>query len=191
MRRMIVGLLAVFCMILVGCSDKKSVPSGLLPREKMEIVLWDMIQADQYATVLAKDSSAHIADLKTERLRLYDQVFRLHDISRDKFQKSYRYYTDHPELSQDLFDSVLVLGNRQRSEEYAHPAARPIVKPPTPALQDNLRKGPPHFPMNSPFNRQPGIPPANRLITLPGAHPSSNPPKTHPSSVKPTNTKVV
>ncbi len=191
MKRMTAGVLAVFCMIAVGCSDKKSVPSGILPREKMEIVLWDMIQADQYAAVLAKDSTVHIADLKTERLRLYDQVFRLHDVSREKFQKSYQYYTDHPELSQELFDSVLVRGNRQRSEEYAHPAARPMVKPTTPAGQDSLRKGPPHFPMNSPFNRQPGVPPGNRLVTPPGARPSSNPPATHPTSVKPTNGKVV
>jgi hypothetical protein len=167
MRRSIAGFLAFFCLIAVGCSDKKSVPSGVLPREKMESVLWDMIQADQYATVLAKDSAAHIDDQKTERLRLYDQVFRLHDVSRDKFQKSYQYYTDHPDLSQDLFDSLLVRGNKLRSDEYAHPPARPIVKPPTAPLKDSLHKGPPHFPMTSPFNRRPIITPGNRPNTPP------------------------
>src|SRR3984885_4930672 len=129
MRKAIAGLLVIFCVIAAGCSDKNSVPSGILPREKMENVLWDMIQADQYAAVLAKDSAAHIADLKAERLRLYDQVFRLHDVSRDKFRKSYQYYSDHPELSQDLFDSLLVRGNKLRTEEYAHPAARPSDRP--------------------------------------------------------------
>jgi hypothetical protein len=174
MRRLIAGTLALFCIIAVGCSDKKSVPSGILPREKMEVVLWDMIQADQYANVLAKDSAAHIADLKMERLRLYDQVFRLHDVSRDKFQKSYSYYTDHPELSQDLFDSLLVRGNKLRSDEYAHPSARPVVKPPTPPLRDSLHKGPPHFPMTPPFNPRPGFTPGNRPNTAPGGHPPSN-----------------
>jgi len=166
MSRMIAGLLAAFCLIVAGCSDKNSVPSGILPRQKMENVLWDIIQADQYSTYLAKDSAAHIADLKTERLRLYDQVFRLHDVSREKFQKSYQYYSDHPELSQDLFDSLLVQGNRVRSEEYAHPSARPVVTPPPP--RDTLHKGLNRFPLTAPFNRPPAIPPAKR--------PSSSPP---------------
>ena len=162
MRKAIAGLFVVFCMIAAGCSDK-SVPSGILPREKMEIVLWDMIQADQYAVVLAKDSAAHIADLKAERLRLYDQVFRLHDVSRDKFRKSYQYYSDHPELSQDLFDSLLVRGNKLRSEEYSHPAARLSVRPPA-------------TPLPTPFNRPPIIPPAKR----PSIKPSKNPPSATP-----------
>jgi hypothetical protein len=131
MRRVIAGLLVLFLLVATGCSDKKSVPSGILPPEKMEKVLWDMIQADQYSVDLAKDSAAHIADLKTERLRLYDQVFRLHDVTREKFRESYQYYTDHPELSQDLFDSLLVRGNRLRSEQYAHPAINhPLATPP-------------------------------------------------------------
>jgi hypothetical protein len=171
MRKAIAGLFAVFCMIAAGCSDK-SVPSGILPREKMEKVLWDMIQADQYAGVLAKDSTAHMADLKAERLRLYDQVFRLHDVSREKFRKSYQYYSDHPELSQDLFDSLLVRGNKLRSEEYAHPAARPSVKPPTSPLPTPFNR-----PSTiRPANRPPMIQPAKRPNTQPASHPSSTPP---------------
>src|ERR1700722_19525482 len=184
MRKVIAGFLAIFFLMATGCSDKKSVPSGILPREKMENVLWDMIQADQYSAVLAKDSSAHIADLKTERLRLYDQVFRLHDVSREKFQKSYQYYSDHPELSQDLFDSLLVRGNRVRSEEYAHPSARPVVTPPAP--RDTLHKGLNRFPLTAPFNRPPTIPPAKRPSgTSSGIHPSPTQPANHPSQTRP------
>ena len=162
MRRVIAGLLAIFFLLATGCSDKKSVPSGILSREKMENVLWDMIQADQYTADLAKDSSAHIADLKTERLRLYDQVFRLHDVSRDKFRKSYQYYTDHPELSQDLFDSLLVRGNRLRSDQYAHPITRPLIGTPTPVLRDTLHKLTPKHPATTPAGKRPSsLPPAD------------------------------
>jgi len=170
MRRVIAGLLAIFFLVATGCSDKKSVPSGILPREKMENVLWDMIQADQYTADLAKDSSAHIADLKTERLRLYDQVFRLHDVTRDKFQKSYQYYTDHPELSQDLFDSLLVRGNRLRSEQYSHPISKPLNPTPTPALRDTLHKLPPHFPLNPPFRHPSPTAPVRRPLSIPPAN---------------------
>jgi hypothetical protein len=188
MRRVIAGLLAIFLLVATGCSDKKSVPSGILPREKMENVLWDMIQADQYTADLAKDSSAHIADLKTERLRLYDQVFRLHDVSRDKFRKSYQYYTDHPELSQELFDSLLVRGNQLRSEQYAHPITKPLTGTPASGLRDTLHKPPPHFPLGSPFNHSGATP------NHPGAppnHPATTPPGKRPPSIPAANRKAV
>lgn len=132
MIRMIAGFLAIV-LLAVGCADKKHVPSGILSGEKMEGLLWDMVQADQYSTLyLAKDSS-HI-DLKTENLRLYDEVFRLHKVSREDFRKSYQYYLDHPDIAQALFDSLLSRGNRLRTEAYSHPiAARPVVAPVTPA----------------------------------------------------------
>lgn len=134
MKGRIAGLIAIVCLIFAACGDKNSVPSGILPREKMEQVMWDMVMADQYASYLAKDS-AHL-DLKLERLRLYEQVFRLHDISREKFRKSYAYYMDHPELNQILFDSLTDLGSRLRSEAYSHPATKPLVTPapPSPAV---------------------------------------------------------
>ena len=128
MNKGAVSLLMIVCLIFAACGGKNSVPSGILPREKMERVMWDMVMADQYASYLSKDSG-HL-DLKAERLRLYEQVFRLHDISRDKFQKSYAYYMAHPELNQVLFDSLTDLGSRLRSEAYSHPTVKPLVTPP-------------------------------------------------------------
>lgn len=119
-NRMIAGLLLILGMAASGCSNKQRIPSGILSREKMQDVMWDMIQADQYSSYLAKDSS-HI-DIKLERLRLYEQVFQLHGVSRDEFKKSYDYYMTHPELTQKLFDSLLSKGNRLRSEAYSHPS---------------------------------------------------------------------
>jgi len=115
----------------IGCSDKKSVPSGILEREEMQNVLWDMIQADQYTTYLAKDS-AHI-NLKLEDLRLYDQVFQLHHVSREKFSESYKYYMAHPELTQTLLDSLQAMGNRLRSDTYSRPMVKPAPPPVIPA----------------------------------------------------------
>jgi len=112
--RVIAGCLAVVLLAGIGCADKESVPSGILPLSKMQTVMWDMIQADQYAALsVAKDSSGHINN-KTETLKLYEEVFRLHEVSREEFRKSYRYYLDHPELNQQLFDSLISQGNRLR-----------------------------------------------------------------------------
>src|SRR5258707_10613404 len=106
----VVGLVIFLLVAVIGCSDKDSVPSGILSREEMQTVLWDMIQVDQYSTYWAKDS-AHI-NVKLEDLRLYEQVFQLHHISREKFSESYKYYMARPELTQTLLDSLLAMGDR-------------------------------------------------------------------------------
>jgi hypothetical protein len=94
-------------------------------------ILWDMIEADQFSAIyLLKDSSR--ANIKTEDLRLYQQVFRMHGISRDEFRKSFTYYEDHPDLIRTLFDTLLSRGNRLRTESYSKPVPGP-QPPVTPA----------------------------------------------------------
>ena len=59
MRGRTAVLMLILCWIAgMGCANKNSVPKGILPRDKMEQVMWDMAQADQYAALyLAKDSA--------------------------------------------------------------------------------------------------------------------------------------
>jgi Domain of unknown function (DUF4296) len=115
-------LLIMLILAGAGCSDKNSVPRDILPENKMEQVMWDMAQADQYAALYLAKDSAHI-DRKAETMRLYAEVFRLHEVTPEEFRKSYRYYLDHPELNQVLFDSVIARGYRARSEAYEQPAS--------------------------------------------------------------------
>jgi hypothetical protein len=98
----------------------------------MESLMWDMAQADQYAALYLAKDSAHIYR-KTETLRLYEQVFRLHQVSREEFSKSYQYYLKHPKLNQLLSDSVIMRGVRARSEDYdrPYPAHPPAVNAPS------------------------------------------------------------
>lgn len=132
MTRIIACLLAGVVLVVSSCSDKNSVPAGVLPHEKMEAVMWDVIQSEQYsAAYLAKDS-AHI-NLKLENLRLYDEVFRLHQVSREEFRKSYQYYMGRADLAQLLFDSLLSKGNRLRTESYSRPY-RPVTTAPGQAM---------------------------------------------------------
>lgn len=131
MTRIFTCLLIGLMLTVSSCSDKNSVPSGVLRHDKMEAVMWDVIQSEQYsAAYLAKDS-AHI-HLKQENLRLYDEVFRLHQVSREEFRKSYLYYMSRADLAQVLFDSLLAKGNRLRTESYSR-SFRPVTTPPPPA----------------------------------------------------------
>lgn len=158
MRKRVAGLLAGFCVLLAACSDKTSVPWGILPLDKMTPVMWDMVEADQYAAMLVKDS-AHV-EPKLVRMQLYDQVLRSHAVSREKFEKSYNYYREHPEINQILYDSLAAQGNRYRNEAYAHPGPRPAVTTPVPA---------PTTPAGTPPGGPHGVPPAgNPMLHTPG-----------------------
>jgi hypothetical protein len=162
--RAIGGVLLIIAGMAAGCTDKDRIPSSVLSREKMRDVLWDMIVADQYSSFLTRDS-AHI-HFKEERLRLYEQVFVLHGVSRDQFRKSYDYYLAHPDLEQALFDSLQSKGNRLRTEAYNHPSANPVIAAPL----DTAHKATVHPPLTPMF----GHPPAKPGNKMPGNKTSGN-----------------
>lgn len=114
-------LIVAFCSLAgVRCTNRNKVPGDILSTDKMEAVMWDMAQADQYAVLyLAKDSTG--INRKAETMRLYAAVFRLHQVTPEEFRRSYHYYLDHPELNQLLFDSVIARGSRARTALYDRP----------------------------------------------------------------------
>ena len=104
-------------LLLCACSGKNDVPAGVLDRSKMENVMWDMIQADQYyREYLIRDSVGK--DIKQVRYALYEEVFKIHKISRATFDKSYDYYSSRPKLMKDIFDSLSASGNRRLQDFY-------------------------------------------------------------------------
>lgn len=162
--RIIAGLICI--VLIVGCSEKDNIPSGILDKEEMGSILWDMMQADQYASsYLIKDSAK--VNIKMETLKLYEEVFRLHKVSREEFRKSFQFYQDHPDITRVLFDSLIARGNRMRSESYSHPSAPtptvPAVKPAAtgpmgrpPGVMPVIPGKPPGTLPNRPSGNQPG-----------------------------------
>lgn len=201
--RMIAALLAI--LLLAACTDKDRLPSGILEKEKMEKVLWDMMEADQYASIylvkdtarltrdtvlLAKDSSRLAKDtarinLKMETLRLYQEIFRLHQVTREEFSRSFAYYRDRPDLTRGLFDSLLAKGNRLRTESYSSPHPTPTPPPVMPTTV-NPAKG--LIPGPATHNRPPntpgfphGFPPLKPNVRAP--YPSGKPANKSPARI--------
>ncbi len=94
-------------MMLTACNRKNKVPSGVLPPDRMEEVMWDMMRADILVTnymmpkdpLLVRDSAVK---------KLYDSIYVIHNITEEKFNKSFLYYKDHPELLKAVLDSISV-----------------------------------------------------------------------------------
>jgi len=114
-------LLLVLCLsIFAGCGNDDEIPKDVIAKDKMGKIFWDMIQADQYAIqYLTKDSAR--SKLMPETMKLYEEIFRIHHVSRQEFQKSFQFYQAHPALTKTIFDSLSVAATRQRVELFKSP----------------------------------------------------------------------
>ncbi len=111
---------------LFSCSGSDGVPSGIIAKPKMETILWQLMQVDEFtASTFTPRDSTH--NLTTERISRYRQVFRLNQVSKDEFEKSYKFYMGHPDITRVLFDSINAKANRLR-DEASHP--QPVTTPP-------------------------------------------------------------
>lgn len=118
-----------FVLILIislsGCKDKDGLPAGILKKEKMQAVLWDVIQAESYTTqFLKKDSTKNIP---LENAKLQQQIFAIHKISKNDFYESYDYYKYHIELMRALLDSITINGEREKYKTLYNQPIIPII----------------------------------------------------------------
>lgn len=98
-------LLSFIFLFVLSCSGKGKVPKGILPPEKMEEVMWDMVSAGEFLTgyVVNKGDSVN---RYMESAKVYGKVLQFHKISQEQFDKSYLYYRLHPELMSVMVDSL-------------------------------------------------------------------------------------
>ena len=130
------GLILILCLF-IACRDKTKTPSGVLPKEKMEKVLWDMMLADRFASqFLTKDSAKK--NITEETFKVYAEVFSINNVSRKEFVKSYKFYMTRPDLSKVIMDTILLRANRLKEENYKPRLANPPDSMPKPV--DSVRK---------------------------------------------------
>ena len=117
-------LMIALVALAVSCGQNHG---GILSMADMKVVMWDMLNADSwYFQASIKDSTAAARKLNVQ---LYQQVFLQHDITREQFYASYKYYQLRPEKMQVLMDSVEAYGNRVKGQQVAIPK-RPFMRLP-------------------------------------------------------------
>ena len=96
-----------------GCRSKSQSIIGI---DSMKVVMWDMLRADElYIRMLSKDS---LAKGRREDIRLYEEVFAIHKITRGHFDSSYKYYASHPADFKILIDSIDAFATRERTKVF-------------------------------------------------------------------------
>ncbi len=105
----------MICLIMVSllfaaCAASSEKP---LPIPVMKTVMWDMMKVDEwYTTISLKDS---VGKFKNDNFRMYEKVFSIHGITREKFYNSYRFYEAHPAQMRILIDSIDLFSVRERA----------------------------------------------------------------------------
>ena len=91
----------------------------------MQAVLWDVIRAQVLALEMGhKDSS--INEISHNKA-LTKRVFEIHKITAAEFEKSYSWYTDHPDLMRIIFDSLSVRKQKENDLQLER-RAKPFKK---------------------------------------------------------------
>ena len=104
-------LLWILLLLGTACSGG-TVPGDIIPPDKMKAIVFDLTQSEVYVNnYVLKDSSLKSKD---QHIKIYEQVFLIHNISKKDFYKSFKYYQQHPNINKILFDSTLAYANRQR-----------------------------------------------------------------------------
>jgi hypothetical protein len=112
------ALLLLMLLTGLACTDTYRVPSDVIPRKKMEKMLWELIQADRYEESFRSRIDSTDSLRKLGYLRLYEQVFKVNDVSREEFFHSYRFYLSHPNITSVMLDSIARQSERMRDELY-------------------------------------------------------------------------
>jgi len=114
MRSVIVIFLGWMIFMCSSCKSKAN--KDILVIDSMKVVMWDMLNAGEWSNVLiAKDSSFL---KKHDDIKLYEQIFFIHHITKDKFYNSFKYYESHPDKMKVLMDSITDFGNREKKKAF-------------------------------------------------------------------------
>lgn len=110
--------IVLFAVALFACKDKQNT-KNILPVSSMKLVLWDILKADEWYTQTAIRDSLH--KRVNENFQIYEQVYKIHHITKEQFYLSYKFYETHPDQFKVLIDSVIAVGDRDKVIEKSTP----------------------------------------------------------------------
>lgn len=121
----ILGLL----LTLVSCSSSADV----LPKEKMEKVMWDVAQSSELLNgyVYYKHPEQNRAALNDAMLQ---RVFKIHNITKEQFNKTLDYYEKRPDELKTIIDTVVSRQKRALGKDTSSASAPVLSKDGTPAF---------------------------------------------------------
>lgn len=125
--KIVAGCCLLLCLLVQsGCRNETR--TAIIPVDSMKLIMWDMMKADEWFNrKIVQD--AHAIRNK-EDVKLYEMVFKVHGITRERYYNSYRYYEGRPLSFKRLLDSIEALSNRERIKRYQMERGNPNAPAP-------------------------------------------------------------
>lgn len=107
-------VVVIFCLaILTSCSKSAiKIPDDVIHKDSMMFIMMDIHIAEAGVKTLNADSVA--INNKT----YYEFIFKNHHVSEEQFRKSLTFYTDNPELLQEIYTKMTEEMSKKETEVF-------------------------------------------------------------------------
>jgi len=107
----------ILCLFILSCQDKEQ-PKNMVPFDKMKVVLYQLMKADEYYT---RSVSADTAmQFEKRNIQFYKQIFELNKVDRNDFYATLTYLQKRPIEFKELMDSAYELSKREKLQLNVH-----------------------------------------------------------------------
>ena len=110
-------LCIVLCLFAISCQDKEQLENKV-PFDKMKVVLYQLVQADEYYSRTSILDSSLLKEKKN--IQFYKQIFELNKVDKDDFYATLSYYQKRPTEFKELMDSAYELSKREKLQLNVH-----------------------------------------------------------------------
>ena len=96
--------LLLIVVVIFGCRNENRLPPDIISADKMEVLIWDLLKADEVINQYYRsDSTINPTD---STFKLYNSVLQIHKVSEAEFKESFDYYRSNPEQLKSVIDSL-------------------------------------------------------------------------------------
>jgi len=107
----------ILCLFILSCQDKEQ-PKNMVPFDKMKVVLYQLMKADEYYTRSVSVDTA--MQLEKRNIQFYKQIFELNKVDRNDFYATLTYLQKRPIEFKELMDSAYELSKREKLQLNVH-----------------------------------------------------------------------
>jgi hypothetical protein len=118
-----IGVIAV--IFFFSCAQKNKVPETILPPDRMDKLLMDMLRAEEFFNQKQADSA--FLDSVT-RINLYQSVLAANKTNKEDFKRSFTFYESHPEMLKTVLDAMHSQANKKADSSIKTPKRHKISK---------------------------------------------------------------
>ncbi len=106
--------LLMLCVVVAGCSHEVKPPADVMPEAQMVDFLEQAYLLEGFYAI---ETGYQYDTLHPEMLASYDSLLASYAITRDDFERSVRWYGNHPDIYTRVYDSVLARIDTALTEE--------------------------------------------------------------------------